>query len=205
VQAVAIAVGAGLVFAAFVVVMFRVVRSPVLLAALVALPPLALAGLLAFTALVDDEADDVEAEQLATVLGEVESEEPGADAAPEAPDETVADEPAPAAPVRLGTGTFQGLDDHAATGTVSLVEQVDGSKVVLFEDFEVERGPDYLVYLVPGDAVFDAGEGVEVAALQGNVGDQQYEVPSDLVGTTPLTVLIWCRAFDVNIAGATLP
>jgi hypothetical protein len=69
----------------------------------------------------------------------------------------------------------------------------------------VERGPDYLVYLVPGDAAFDAGQGVEVAALQGNVGDQQYEVPSDLVGTTPLTVLIWCRAFDVNIAGATLP
>ena len=84
------------------------------------------------------------------------------------------------------------------------MERPDGTRVVLFEDFEVENGPDYLVYLVAGDANYDAGAGVEIAPLQGNVGDQQYEVPAELADTQPLTVLIWCRAFDTNIAGATV-
>jgi hypothetical protein len=202
-QATAIAVGLGVVFAAFVVLVLRRVGSPLLAAALVGGPPLALAAVLAFTALVDEDADDEQAEQLATELAEAEATSeppPAADGGAEPSTTTTA----PPGPVRLSSGPFQGLDDHAATGTVSLVEQPDGSRVVLFEDFEVERGPDYLVYLVPGDAAFDHAAGVEVAPLQGNVGDQQYAVPSALADQQPLTVLIWCRAFDVNVAGATV-
>lgn len=201
VQAVAIAVAAGLVFAGFVALAFRFVRQPLVLAAVVGAPLLIVAGSLAFAALVDDEADDEVAQQLVTDLAATEGDDTG-----EAPDEgDEASEPAtPAGPVRLGTGTFQGLDNHAGRGTVSLVEQPDGSQVVLFEDFEVERGPDYHVYLVAGQDVFDASAGVSVGALQGNVGDQQYPVPDELVGEQPLTVLIWCRAFDTNIAGTTV-
>jgi hypothetical protein len=205
VRAVLIASVLGLLFVGFVALAFRFVRQPVVLAALVGLPLLAMAAVLGYTALVDDEADDEVAQQLVTELADAEGEGDAVD--PSAADEqadAAQDAPLPAGPVRLSTGTFQGLDDHAASGSVSLVEQPDGSQVVLFEDFEVERGPDYLVYLVPGDARFDASAGVEIAPLQGNVGDQQYTVPADLVGEQPLTVLIWCRAFDVNIAGASL-
>jgi hypothetical protein len=204
VQAVLIAAVLGLLFVGFVVLAFRLVRQPVLLAAVVGLPLLVMAAVLGYTALVDDEADDEVAQELVTELADAEGEGDAVD--PSAADEeaeAAADAP-PTGPVRLTTGTFQGLDDHAASGSASLVEQPDGSQVVLFEDFEVERGPDYLVYLVPGDATFDASAGVEIAPLQGNVGDQQYAVPADLVGEQPLTVLIWCRAFDVNIAGAVL-
>ncbi|OWY59959.1 hypothetical protein B7486_71770 [cyanobacterium TDX16] len=167
-----------------------------------------MAAVLGYTALVDDEANDEVAQELVTELADAEGEgeavDPSSAEDDAAEDDAAEDAAAPAGPVRLTTGTFQGLDDHAASGTVSLVEQPDGSQVVLFEDFEVERGPDYLVYLVPGDAAFDASAGVEIAPLQGNVGDQQYAVPDELVGEQPLTVLIWCRAFDVNIAGASL-
>jgi hypothetical protein len=204
-QATAIAVGLGVVFAAFVVLVLRRVHTPLLAAALVGGPPLALAAVLSFTALVDDEADDEQAEQLAAELAQTEvTVAPPPDPEPDGGASTTTTTTAPAGPVRLSSGTFQGLDDHAATGTVSLVEQPDGSRVVLFEDFEVERGPDYLVYLVPGEAAFDYAQGVEVAPLQGNVGDQQYAVPAELAGQQPLTVLIWCRAFDVNIAGASV-
>lgn len=211
-QAVAIAVVMGLLFLGFVLLCFRFVRQPMLLAALVGLPLVALAGMLSYTALVDDEADDAEAEQLATELADAEAAG-GETPAEETSDEAVEGEDAPAeaptttappAPVRLSTGTFEGLDNHAGSGNVSLVERPDGTRVVLFEDFEVENGPDYLVYLVAGDANYDAGAGVEIAPLQGNVGDQQYEVPAELADTQPLTVLIWCRAFDTNIAGATV-
>jgi uncharacterized membrane protein len=203
VQAVAVALALGVVFAAFVVLVFWKVRSPLVVAALVGGPPLVLAAVLTFTALVDDEADDEQAEQLATELAQTETTgapPPESDEGADVPTTTTA----PPGPVRLSSGTFLGLDDHSATGTVSLVEQPDGSRVVLFEDFEVERGPDYLVYLVPGEANFDAGAGVEIAPLQGNVGDQQYAVPPELADQQPLTVLIWCRAFDVNIAGSTV-
>jgi hypothetical protein len=119
-QATAIAVGLGVLFLVFVVAVFRLVHRPVLLAALVGIPPLALAAVLGVTSLVDDEADDADAEQLADQLAEAEARPPSTDPADaEVATPTTA---VPAGPVRLSTGTFQGLDDHAAAGTVSLVE-----------------------------------------------------------------------------------
>ncbi|OWY59820.1 hypothetical protein B7486_72505, partial [cyanobacterium TDX16] len=58
VQAVLIAAVLGLLFVGFVVLAFRFVRQPVLLAAVVGLPLLAMAAVLGYTALVDDEAND---------------------------------------------------------------------------------------------------------------------------------------------------
>lgn len=205
-RAVGITLAALAVYAGLVLLALRFVRQPWGLAAVVGVPLLAVAGALAVTSLGDDEANDADAEQLAAELAESEdATEPAAD---DTTGDTAAGEgtttEAPAAPVRLGTGDFVGLDDHSAAGTASLVERPDGSRVVLFEGFEVERGPDFLVYLVPGTDAFDYSQGVEIGPLQGNVGDQQYEVPDDLADTQPLTVLVWCRAFDVNIAGATV-
>lgn len=203
-RAVGITVAALAVYAGLVLLALRFVRQPWGLAAVVGVPLLAVAGSLAVTSLGDDEANDEDAEQLAAELAEAEeATEPAADDTGAAGEGT-ATTAAPAAPVRLGTGDFVGLDDHSAAGSASLVEQPDGSRVVLFEGFEVERGPDFLVYLVPGTDAFDYSQGVEIGPLQGNVGDQQYAVPDELADTQPLTVLVWCRAFDVNIAGATV-
>jgi hypothetical protein len=191
---------AALVFVGFVALAFRFIRSTWLLAAVVGVPLLVAAGGFAVTNLVDEGADDEVAEQLVTQLEEQ------APAPAGQPEEGPADDPADAAeaagPVRLASGGFVGLDNHSASGQASLVELPEGGRVVLFEDFEVSPGPDFLVYLVPGADSFDYQSGVELGALQGNVGAQQYAVPDGFDTDVPFTVLVWCRAFDVNIAGA---
>jgi hypothetical protein len=92
---------------------------------------------------------------------------------------------------------------HPKEGRAAVVETGDGTFLTL-TDFVTDPGPDLKVYLVPkGVAVED---GVDLGALKGNKGDQQYAVPSsvddgDLDGGS---VVIWCRAFTVAFGSAAL-
>ena len=45
---------------------------------------------------------------------------------------------------------------------------------------------------------------VELGALKGNIGDQNYEVSSDLDLNKYRAVTIWCKRFGVNFATAPL-
>jgi hypothetical protein len=109
-----------------------------------------------------------------------------------------------AAPIRVAAGALAGID-HDATGEAVLYEQADGTHVVGLEGIDVEPGPDYLVYLVPGvDRAEPGGEAVELDRLRGNQGTQYYPVPAGTnVEAGNVTILIWCRAFAVPIANAT--
>lgn len=111
-------------------------------------------------------------------------------------------EPAARASV-VGTAELSGID-HEATGTVLLVRRADGSHVVRLTGLDVEAGPDYFVHLVPGAGQEDPQGGARLDALRGNKGDQNYDVPADVEVVSPLTVLIWCRAFAVPVAAATI-
>ena len=111
---------------------------------------------------------------------------PGTDRAPAAapapnaaPTDTPAEAPAPAEP--------------------------DGSFVVGLEGIDVEPGPDYKLYVVRGSGQERPGDGaVDLGDLKGNQGTQFYDVPAGTdLATGEWTVLIWCRAFAVPIAGAT--
>ena len=126
-----------------------------------------------------------------------------ASAAAETPDPTVGKgEPARPAAVRLSAGRIEGID-HDAEGTISIIEQPDGARVVRFEDFDIEGTPDPVVYLVEGDDVEDEG-GTELGGLEGNRGAVlDYAVPSGAEAGPGWTVLVWCRAFAVPIANAT--
>jgi len=113
-----------------------------------------------------------------------------------------------AAPMRLEAGTFHSVA-HKSKGTATIFKLADGSRVLRFTDFETSNGPDVRVYLVAaGDAVDSdtvtrAGF-VELGSLKGNIGDQNYELPSDVDLTRYKAVTIWCRRFSVNFATAPL-
>ena len=105
----------------------------------------------------------------------------------------------------LASGTFEPVA-HAARGTATALELDGGDRVLTLTGFEVDNGPDLRLYLVAGPARTEAEveDYVDLGALKGNVGDQQYRIPDsvDLEGST--TVVVWCRAFSVLFTRAPL-
>jgi hypothetical protein len=109
---------------------------------------------------------------------------------------------APAAPVRLRSAELYGID-HRASGTASVIRQPDGAFVVGLEEIDIEPGPDYKVYVVPGRSETTSEGAVELDALRGNQGTQFYDVPAEVdLGEGEWTVLIWCKRFAVPVAAA---
>lgn len=114
--------------------------------------------------------------------------------------------PAPVGPIEVSSGEFLGID-HAAAGTARLIQLEDGSFIVRFEQFSVEPGPDYDVYVVAGADVSVPDGATLLGDLKGTTGDQNYEIPDGAIpteGVEPVTVLIWCEVFAVPVANATL-
>src|SRR3989344_5220155 len=127
----------------------------------------------------------------ATPPASVAEDEPSADALKSA-------EPALAV---LRQGTFEGLAGHSGSGAASLI-QSGGKYFVRFEDdFRVTNGPDLFVHF--GKAGEYAAE-ARLGALKGNVGGQNYEVPSGVNPSDFDEVWVWCRAFSVPFARAVL-
>lgn len=110
----------------------------------------------------------------------------------------------PAQPVALRSAAIGGID-HRASGTAVLYRQPDGTYVVGLEGIDIQPGPDYDLYIVPGAGREGPGGGVSLGDLRGNKGTQFYPVPAGTeLGAGDWTVLVWCEAFDVPIAAATL-
>ncbi len=103
----------------------------------------------------------------------------------------------------LSRGALSGID-HRASGDAALIRLVDGSQVIRLESLDVEPGPDYFVFVVPGAGRRSPDGGTRLNHLRGNRGNQNYPIPAGIAVTRPVTVLIWCRAFAVPVAAATL-
>jgi hypothetical protein len=108
----------------------------------------------------------------------------------------------------LSEGRFHDVA-HKGVGMATIHQLTDGKRVLRFTDFETSNGPDVQVYLVAAedatdnDTVKQAGF-VELGALKGNIGDQNYDVPADVDLSKYKAVTIWCRRFGVNFATAPL-
>ncbi len=127
-----------------------------------------------------------------------------ASAAPSQPSRTTQ-----AAPRRLLQGSFVS-QAHPTRGTAVVLQLADGSRVLRLEGLATDDGPDLKVWLTDAratpdgaDAV-DAGRYVDLGALKGNVGNQNYPIPAGVDLDTVRTVSIWCDRFDVSFGAAAL-
>jgi Electron transfer DM13 len=108
----------------------------------------------------------------------------------------------------LLSGSFHSVA-HNSKGTARIYQLAGGQRFLRFSNFETSNGPDVHVYLVAAtdandsEAVKKAGF-LELGSLKGNVGDQNYQVPSDADLTRYRAVTIWCKRFSVNFATAPL-
>jgi hypothetical protein len=110
----------------------------------------------------------------------------------------------PVGDVSLATGEFRPLA-HEGRGLVSLIRLADGGHLVTLTDFETDNGPDLRVHLVPGEPADGASaDAVDLGALKGNRGDQQYALPAGLDPSGYGSVVVWCRAFSVGFTIAAL-
>jgi len=110
-------------------------------------------------------------------------------------------------PKELATGTFVTVA-HEGTGDVRVISLGQGSDtIVRLENLDVLNGPDLRVVLSKSSDVEKAGhlgEYIELGALKGNKGNQNYVVPSDVNVNDYHSVIIYCKAFRVVFNSANL-
>ncbi len=109
--------------------------------------------------------------------------------------------------VRLVEGTF--IDrSHPTEGVAVVLNDGTQQRFLRFEDFATDNGPDLNVYLSSAPADASAGEFdddfVDLGDLKGNIGAQNYEIPTDVDLNRHSTVVIWCVRFSVAFGAAEL-
>ena len=113
-------------------------------------------------------------------------------------------------PVLVKSGEFRDGDNlHTGSGQALVYDLPDGSTVLRFENFRVTNGPDLRVVLTtvadPGNSGdVHAPGSIELDKLKGNVGNQNYHIPSDADVSAYKSVVIYCKPFRVVFAVAPL-
>ena len=108
----------------------------------------------------------------------------------------------------LSSGSFHSVA-HESKGTASIYQLADGKRILRFTNFETSNGPDVHVYLIAANDATDSetvkkAGFLELGSLKGNIGDQNYDIPSDADLAKYRAVTIWCKRFSVNFGTAPL-
>ncbi len=134
---------------------------------------------------------------------------PGADPTA-APAATPAATPAaPAGPEELKVANFGGADEfHLGSGTATIFRTPDGGLLLRLADFSVTNGPALSVLLSPSfspQSSQELGDYIDIGALKGNIGNQNYEIPDGTDVDSINSIVIYCVPFHVVFATATFP
>ena len=107
----------------------------------------------------------------------------------------------------LSRAPLQSLE-HQSSGMVLLIKLAGGGRVLRLENLATSNGPDLRVYLSTAPASSDwhgyDRDYVDLGALKGNLGNQNYAVPDGVDLARYRSAVIWCRQFRVGFAVAPL-
>jgi hypothetical protein len=113
-----------------------------------------------------------------------------------------------AQPVAVLKGNFHSVA-HETKGVAAIYELPDGKKILRLTEFATSNGPDVQLYLgyatdANDDETVTKAGFYHLAALKGNQGDQNYEIPSDVDCGKVKSVTVWCKRFGKNFGTAPL-
>lgn len=109
----------------------------------------------------------------------------------------------------IASGSFMS-QEHSTSGTALLQALPDGTVTLRLADLRTSDGPALRVWLSdqpvePGlGRNLDDGRYVDLGALKGNEGNQNYAVPAETDLAALRTVTVWCQRFSVSFGAATL-
>jgi len=111
-------------------------------------------------------------------------------------------------PVTLARGEFK-PGSHHTEGMAAVLRLEDGRRLLRLTGFETSNGPQLHVYLVaaadvPDNATVKKAGFVDLGALKGNKGDQNYDIPDGVDLEKYRSATIWCARFGVNFGSAPL-
>lgn len=112
-------------------------------------------------------------------------------------------------PIIVATGSFIQIDAvHGASGKATIYQLPDNTRVLRFEDFQATNGPDLHVLLTrnpdPRTQADVGNDYIDLGRLKGNVGNQNYDVPSEVDLSQYQGVVIYCQPFNVVFSTASL-
>ena len=105
----------------------------------------------------------------------------------------------------ISRGELRRVDDvHKGTGPVVIVD-VDGKRVLRFENVAIQNGPDLHVYLSRSTGgQWDESRDLYLGALKATNGTFTYELPASARLADYGSVVVWCRNFRVLFTWADL-
>lgn len=104
-------------------------------------------------------------------------------------------------PEALFTAKLEGKV-HQTSGRATIYKSADGNKYLRLSDFATSNGPDVHVLLaraedkaLESEVVQGSLDSVELGALKGNQGDQNYDLPAAVDLNKYQAVVIYCERF----------
>ena len=114
-----------------------------------------------------------------------------------------------ARPAVLAQGRLKDADSsHRGSGGVIIYRLSEDAHIVRLEDIKVTNGPALHVLLAshpaPASRADIKGGYLDLGALKGNIGSQNYPIPAGTDVSSYKSVVIYCMPFHVVFATATL-
>lgn len=100
----------------------------------------------------------------------------------------------------LLSGTFT-TGAHVTSGTVKVYEDKDKNRMLVFENFKTDAGPDLRLYMAEDKAITNF---IQITDKVTTSGNYSIMIPATVDLKKQTTVAIWCKSFSVLFGSATL-